>query len=146
MNNEGKVVKVMTDEEWAGLSEQSRQNLITLFSYNQFPAPDASIHSVKFNEGEQKVLHEAMALWDMSAGAVIRHFFRMGQMMNTLLRDAEGSPLGYLDDQGDFHAPFYTGPKMAPMPECTCEQTDGRSCPIPLHQPAVDSWENEGGS
>ena len=102
-----------------------------------------------FNQRELKVLHEAMQQKDMSAAGIVRHFFRMGQMMDMLLQEAEGNPIGYLDDQGDFHAPYADiGPKMAPMPDpystegCTCEATDGKSCPIPLHQPAVEAVED----
>jgi hypothetical protein len=145
MNNEDKVVKVMTDEEWASLSEESRQNLITLFSYNQFPPPSASpVERIFKDDRELSVLHAVMLRNEMSAEAVVRHFFRMGQLVDYhLQRDEE---LGVLDDQGDFRPIFQRDLKLAPMPACTCEQTDGQSCPIPFHQPATDSWENEGGS
>lgn len=75
-----------------------------------------SEHTVKLDDREEAVLQKLMTEREMSDGMTLRHMFRMGQMMDTLIREAEGSPVGYLDDQGDFHDPFYTGPKMAPMP------------------------------
>src|SRR5271170_4912995 len=126
---EGKVIKVMTDAEWAALSEDSRQNLITLFGYNQFPAPgDESLHNVRFDEREEKVLREIMAEWDMSAPAVIRHLFRLGQSVSHVMK--KNLNVGFLDDQGDFVQIFKREPKMAPMPD---EEDLGR-------------WGDEGGA
>lgn len=68
------------------------------------------------DERELKALKVAMDSKEMSAKAVIRHFFRMGQTMDHFL--TKGSTIGYLGDQGDFHDPFDSGPKMAPMPDC----------------------------
>jgi hypothetical protein len=126
MNN-GRVMKVMSDAEWAGLSAESRHNLNTLFGYSQFPAPgDESIQSISFNERELKALHEAMAEKDMSAAAVIRHFFRMGQLVDHYTK--QDYKLLFRKDGKDFD-PFDTGPKAAPMPvkgghiDCPCWAT-----------------------
>ena len=85
-------------------------------------------HIVWLDEREEKVLQDAMTQKDMSDTAVIRHFFRMGQMMDTLLQEAEGNPIGYLDDQGDFRPPSWDDvvPKMAPMPVAPMEHVN---CP-----------------
>jgi len=127
---EGKVIKVMTDAEWAALSEDSRQNLITLFGYSQFPAPgDESLHNVRFDEREQKVLQEMMTEWDMSAPAVIRHLFRIGQSVSYVMN--KNREVGFFDDQGDFVSIFGRHePKMAPMPP---------------ENEWLDNWDNEGG-
>jgi len=130
MNREGMVMKVMTDEEWASLSEQSRQNLITLFGYNQFPKPGASnelIISI-FDEREQAVLRGVMAEWDMPAHAAVRHYFRLGQMLALFMK--KGQELGFLNDQGDFEPAIQHGPKLAPPP--TSED--------------LDRWGDEGGA
>lgn len=120
MSHEGKVVKVMTDAEWASLSEESRQNLSTLFSYNQFPPAQtlSGIESI-FNDRELSVLYEVMYRNDMSAAAVVRHFFRMGQLVDHHLQ--LGQQLGYFNDQGDFNPILQHGPKLAPMPVPTSE-------------------------
>jgi len=129
MSHEGKVIKVMTDAEWAALSEDSRQNLITLFGYSQFPAPgDESFFTVKLDEREQKVLQELMVEWDMSASAIIRHLFRLGQSVSHVMK--KNLNVGFLDDQGDFVQIFKREPKMAPMPD---EEDLGR-------------WGDEGGA
>jgi hypothetical protein len=87
------------------------------------------------SERDREIVRQAMMGWEMSAEATIRHFVRMGQMMDTLLKEADGDPIGYLDGQGDFHDPFYKGPKMAPMPP---EHVDPFDVP--------DTWEGEGGA
>jgi hypothetical protein len=78
------------------------------------------------SERDREIVRNAMMGWGMSAEATIRHFVRMGQMMDTLLNAADGDPVGYLDGQGDFHDPFYTGPKMASIPP---EKVDEFSIP-----------------
>lgn len=77
-----------------------------------------------FDERERAVLREAMERDDMSAEGVVRHFFRMGQLVDLFVRQR-----GYqlLFRKGDETVdPFYVGPKMAPIP--------------------TDVWEGEGGS
>jgi len=86
------------------------------------------LYSVWFDEREEKVLREVMAEWDMSAEAVVRHFFRLGQSVAYVMKKQK--ELGFLDDQGDFVSIFSRGPKMAPMPP----DTDW-----------LDRWDNEGG-
>lgn len=74
-----------------------------------------SIESI-FGERELKVLREMMTQKDMSAEAVVRHMFRMGQMMDHYL--SQNIELGFLDDQGDFNSIFHVGgAKMAPVPD-----------------------------
>jgi hypothetical protein len=68
-----------------------------------------------------KVLEEAMAKKEMSARAVVRHFFRMGQMTD-LMQD-KGYRVLYTKDDEVFD-PLNVGPKMAPMPKelsCGCD-------------------------
>ena len=38
-----------------------------------------------FNQRELRALHEAMQQKDMTAAGIVRHFFRMGQMMDHYL-------------------------------------------------------------
>lgn len=67
-----------------------------------------------FDEREMKVLEEAMAKKEMSARAVVRHFFRMGQMTD-LMQD-KGYRVLYTKDDEVFDPLEPAGPKMAPMP------------------------------
>jgi hypothetical protein len=82
----------------------------------------SSIESIFKNDRELSVLHEVMMRDEMSAEAVVRHFFRMGQLLDHHLR--LGHELGFLDDQGDFNPVFERLPKMAPEPKqlsCGCD-------------------------
>lgn len=71
--------------------------------------------SMIFDEREMTVLEEAMMRKDMSAEAVVRHFFRMGQM--TDLMQQKGYRVLYTKDDEVFDPLQPAGPKMAPMPE-----------------------------
>jgi len=116
---EGTVIKVMTDEEWLSLSGESRKNLITLFGYSEFATlgQEKDQFRVTFNKREQEVLREAMTEWDMSADAVIRHYFRLGQMLAIFMKKGKVEELGFLNDDGEFSPMLERQPKMAPMPE-----------------------------
>jgi hypothetical protein len=63
---------------------------------------------------------------DMTARGVIRHLFRLGQMVERHILLNPDTTVGYLDDQGDFHGFFDSLPKMAPMPSPPpyCNGTD----------------------
>jgi hypothetical protein len=77
-------------------------------------------YTVSFNESEEKVLHEVMADWDMSADAVIRHYFRLGQMLAVFLQ--KGKELGFLNEKGEFKPMIEREPKMAPTQlSCGCD-------------------------
>jgi hypothetical protein len=99
-----------------------------------------SIESIFKDDREITALHKAMYEKEMSAEAVVRHFFRMGQLVDHYMKQGYkpvfrlSKGFGIVEEVDPFNL---GGPKMAPMPECTCEQTDGKSCPVPLHQPAV---------
>ena len=114
---EGKVVKVMSDEEWANLSPESRHNLNTLFAYNQFPAPKPGNFNVEFDEREVKIIEEAMVAKGMSATALLRHFVRLGQFIDYWMqKENQGYQLKFQHkNTGEIVDPFYDGPKMAPF-------------------------------
>lgn len=88
-----------------------------------------------FDERELEVLREVMERDDMSARAVVRRFFRLGQAADIYLR--RGIELGFLDDQGDFNPMFPHFPKLSPIltPESAAD---------PFAQ--VSAWEGEGGA
>jgi hypothetical protein len=68
------------------------------------------------NSRELDTLAEIMKRKDMTARGVIRHLFRLGQMVERHILLNPDTTVGYLDDQGDFHGFFDSLPKMAPMP------------------------------
>lgn len=105
---------------------------------DQNPTTNPSIDfSTIFDERELKVLEELAVQKEMSPRAVVRHLFRLGQMSDLMI--SKGYKILYTKDDEVFDPLQPVGPKMAPysIESCTCEQTDGQSCPIPLHQPAV---------
>ena len=97
----------------------------------------SNIESIFKNERELAVLHEVMYRDEMSAEAVVRRFFRMGQMVDHYIQ--QGTDLGFLDDQGDFNSIFRVGgPKMAPVPDDLVK-------PLPSLAD-LDRWKGEGGA
>lgn len=68
------------------------------------------------NSRELDVLAELMMTKDMTARGVIRHMFRLGQMVDNFTRQGYEVVFRLGDEEID---PLHLGgPKMAPMPEC----------------------------
>ena len=90
------------------------------------------IEQIFNGEREREILREAMERLGLSAEATVRYWCRMGQLVDHHIQ--RGYKLAWVKN-GEVVDPFDI-PKTAPA--CTCAETDGRQCPTPLHQPAIE--------
>lgn len=135
MSNE--VFKVMTDEEWAGLTEESRKNLVDLFGYNQFPPPYPGRYTVRFDEREDGVLRALCLKWDMSIEAVVKKLVRLGQLSQHYME--HGYKINFV--RGDeVIDPFEREPMLAPMPTPNIDANDDLAWIINLLRTNANNW------
>ena len=90
--------------------------------------------TISLTEREERILREAAEQKDMSPEAVIKHWLRMGQLMDHYINHGY-KPMFHknVHDVTEVVDPFYTFPKLAPMP-------------FSQDTSHLDSWEGEGGA
>jgi hypothetical protein len=92
-----------------------------------------------FDERELRVLREMMDAKEMSAKAVVRHIFRLGQMCDLFI--SQGYKIRFESpDGGETVDPLAGPPKMAEMPYCgnpLCHRTSG----LTIHNPDCPEYE-----